>query len=53
MNILGVWIVLYELYRRSQYTLIDADGTIIKTWFGLLNMDQMVAELEAVLVTLE
>ena len=42
----------YEMYRRSQYTLIDADGTIVKTWFGLLKEDQMTAELEAALATL-
>jgi hypothetical protein len=42
----------YEMYRRSQYTLIDADGTIVKTWFGLLNEDQMRIELEAALATL-
>ena len=42
----------YEMYRRSQYTLIDADGTIVKTWFGLLKEDRVTAELEEALATL-
>ena len=42
----------YEMWRRSQYTLIDADGTIVKTWFGYLDEEQMTAELEAELAAL-
>jgi hypothetical protein len=42
----------YEMWRRSQYTLIDADGTIVKSWFGYLNEDRMTAELEEALATL-
>jgi hypothetical protein len=42
----------YELMRRSQYTLIDADGNIVKTWFGLLDEEQMTAELNNILPTL-
>lgn len=42
----------YEMFRRSQYTLIDADGTIIQTWFGTLKEDGMTADLEAALATL-
>ena len=42
----------YEMYRRSQYTLIDANGTIIKSWFGRLSEEQLTADLEAILAEL-
>ncbi len=43
----------YQLYRRSQYALIDQDGTILQMWIGPLYEETMIGEIEAVLATLE
>ena len=38
----------YAIYDRSQYVLVDGNGEILKRWFGLLQEDQIAAELDEI-----
>lgn len=39
----------YQLTHRSQYKLIDAEGNTLRTWFGSLGEETMIAQLSALL----
>lgn len=35
---------------RTQYVLMDADGTIVKRWYGILDEATVVGEIEALIM---
>lgn len=43
----------YQLYRRSQYALLDKDGNILAMWIGPLYEEAMTGEIEGLLADLD
>jgi hypothetical protein len=41
----------FEITDRAQYTLIDADGTIIRKWYGFLDEDELKTVIDEFLAT--
>lgn len=41
----------FGLTDRSQYALVNAQGEVVKRWFGLLNEERLASELQALLAS--
>jgi hypothetical protein len=41
----------FDIVNRSQYVLIDAQGNLIKKWFGFLDEDEVKATIDEFLAT--